>query len=239
MITGPADETPEERDELASEYVLGTLSAELRSEVQQRLRDDAELRTAVDTWERRLLGLTDLVEPTTPTTHLWPRIERSVAALAPRPPQPAAQPSSWWNLLPLWRALAGAGLTATLLLGALLLTQTTVKPTYLVVLVGPQDKSPGWVIQASNPREIQLIPLGVVEVPADKALEFWTKAEGWQGPVSLGLVKPGQTLSVPLDKLPPLVPNQLFELTLENPNGSPIGKPTGPIQFIGRAVKVI
>ena len=239
MITGPADETPEERDELASEYVLGTLSAELRSEVQQRLRDDAELRTAVDTWERRLLGLTDLVEPTTPTAHLWPRIERSVAALEPRPLQPAAQPSSWWNLLPLWRALAGAGLTATLLLGALLLTQTTVKPTYLVVLVGPQDKAPGWVIQASNPREIQLIPLGVVEVPADKALEFWTKAEGWQGPVSLGLVKPGQTLSVPLDKLPPLVPDQLFELTLENPNGSPIGKPTGPIQFIGRAVKVI
>ena len=239
MITGPADETPEERDELASEYVLGTLSAELRSEVQQRLRDDAELRTAVDTWERRLLGLTDLVEPMTPTAHLWPRIERSVAALQPRPPQPAAQPASWWNLLPLWRALAGAGLTATLLLGALLLTQTTVKPTYLVVLVGPQDKAPGWVIQASNPREIQLIPLGVVEVPGDKALEFWTKAEGWQGPVSLGLVKPGQTLSVPLDKLPPLVPDQLFELTLENPTGSPIGKPTGPIQFIGRAVKVI
>ncbi|MCF5827267.1 RNA polymerase subunit sigma-70, partial [Pseudomonas syringae] len=33
--------------------------------------------------------------------------------------------------------------------------------------------------------------------------------------------------------------NQLFELTLEKSTGSPIGKPTGPIQFIGRAVKVI
>ena len=43
----------------------------------------------------------------------------------------------------------------------------------------------------------------------------------------------------PLDKLPPLQPNQLFELTLEPPTGSPIGKPTGPIQFIGRAVKVL
>ena len=48
-----------------------------------------------------------------------------------------------------------------LVLGAMLLTQTTRKPTYLVVLVAPQDKAPGWVIQASNPREIQLIPLGV------------------------------------------------------------------------------
>lgn len=239
MINKPLDETPEQLDELASEYVLGTLSAELRSEVQQRLRDDVGLRTAIDTWERRLLGLTELAEPQTPSPHLWPRIERSVNARN-RPPTPSAvQSLSWWNLLPLWRGLAAAGLAATVLLGGLMLTQTTVKPTYLVVLVAPQDKAPGWVIQASNPREIQLIPLGVVEVPADKALEFWTKAEGWQGPVSLGLVKPGQTLSVPLDKLPPLEPNQLFELTLENPNGSPIGKPTGPIQFIGRAVKVI
>ena len=239
MTTRPVDETPDQRDELASEYVLGTLSLQRRTEVQQRLHDDAELRTAVDTWERRLLGLTELAAPQAPSPHLWHRIERSVSALSRQPATPAAKPSSWWDLLPLWRGLAGAGLAATLLLGALLLTQTTDKPTFLVVLVAPQDKAPGWVIQASNPREIQLIPLGIAEVPADKALEFWTKAEGWQGPVSLGLVKPGQTLSVPLDKLPPLQPDQLFELTLENPNGSPIGKPTGPIQFIGRAVKVI
>ncbi|MCP1497015.1 anti-sigma-K factor RskA [Pseudomonas migulae] len=236
MTIRPADETPEQLDELASEYVLGTLSDERRSAVQRRLPDDAELRTAVDTWERRLLGLTDFAQPETPSHFLWQRIERSVNALTRAP---TVEPSSWWNRLPLWRGLAGAGLAATLLLGMLLLTQTTVKPTYLVVLVAPQDKSPGWVISVSNPREIQLIPLGVAQVPEDKALEFWTKAEGWQGPVSLGLVKPGQTLSVPVDKLPPLQPDQLFELTLENRTGSPIGKPTGPIQFIGRAVKVI
>lgn len=239
MTTRPANESTEELDELASEYVLGTLPAQRRTEVQQRLQDDAELRMAVDTWERRLLGLTDLVKPQEPSLHLWQRIERSMNTLNRLPPAAPIPSSSWWNLLPLWRGLAGMGLAATLLLGALMLTQTTVKPTYLVVLVAPQDKAPGWVIQASNPREIQLIPLGMVEVPADKALEFWTKAEGWQGPVSLGLVKPGQTLSVELDKLPPLQPDQLFELTLENPNGSPTGKPTGPIQFIGRAVKVI
>jgi anti-sigma-K factor RskA len=57
--------------------------------------------------------------------------------------------------------------------------------------------------------------------------------------VSLGLVKQGQTLRIPIDKLPPLEPDQLFELTLEPENGSPIGRPTGPIQFIGRAVKVL
>ncbi|WP_433898149.1 anti-sigma factor [Pseudomonas sp. PSE1(2024)] len=228
-------ESAQERDELASEYVLGTLSAEARAEVQRRLPNEPELQTAVDAWERRLLELTDLAPAHQPSSQLWQRIERSVGQLSHK----VAPEISWWNRLSLWRGLSAAGLAATLLLGSILLTQTTPKPSFLVVLVAPQDKAPGWVIQASNPREIQLIPLGVVEVPADKALEFWTKADGWQGPVSLGLVKPGQALSIPLDKLPPLQPNQLFELTLEGANGSPIGKPTGPIQAIGRAVKVL
>ncbi|NWF07490.1 anti-sigma factor [Pseudomonas salomonii] len=219
-------------DELASEYVLGTLPAEQRAEVEQRLKHDLELRAAVDAWEQRLLPLTALAEPVPPSAQLWRRIERSTAD------QPAGVP--WWNLLALWRGLAGAGLVTTLVLAALLVTRPPVaEPTFVVVLVAPQSQAPGWVIQASHDQQIQLIPLGVMEVPSDKALQFWTKGDGWQAPVSLGLVKPGQTLSVPLNKLPPLTPNQLFELTLEDPRGSPTGKPTGPIQAIGRAVKVL
>ena len=221
-------------DQLAGEYVLGTLSAEQRQQVQQRLAHEPQLQAAVDAWEQRLLPLAELAQPITPSALLWPRIERSLGIAVRRS-------TSVWDSLGLWRGLAAAGLAATLVLGGLLLTRVTAvnAPTYLVVLVAPQDKAPGWVIQASNPREIQLIPLAMAEVPGDKALEFWTKGDDWQGPVSLGLVKPGQTLSVPLDKLPPLESNQLFELTLEPASGSPIGKPTGPIQFIGRAVKVI
>jgi len=243
MTSSPEGDTPDTIDELASEYVLGTLPAEQRIEIQKRLAEDADLRAAVDAWEQRLFALTELAEPQSPTPQLWGRIERSLSSNEQPAPRvtAAAQPISWWNLLALWRGLAGAGLVATLLLATVMLTRTAPEnpTTYLVVLVAPQNQAPGWVIQASNPKEIQLIPLGVAQVPTDKALEFWTKADGWQGPVSLGLVKPGQTLSVPLDKLPPLEPNQLFELTLENPNGSQTGKPTGPVQFIGRAVKVI
>lgn len=217
-------------DELASEYVLGTLPAEQRAEVERRLTHDAPLRAAVDAWEHRLLPLTALAEPVPPSAQLWRRIERNTAST----------PTPWWDLLALWRGLAGAGLVASLALAALLLLRPpTANPAFVVVLVAPQSQAPGYVIQASNNQKIQLIPLGVMEVPADKALQFWTKGDGWQGPVSLGLVKPGQTLSVPLDQLPPLTPNQLFELTLEDPSGSPTGKPTGPIQAIGRAVKVL
>lgn len=235
------DDGMNDLDALASEYVLGTLEPGQRRDVQNRLAMDPDLRAAVDAWEERLLALTELAEPQTPSPTLWGRIERSLNHQDRRDSRPAPTAQSWWNLLPLWRGLAGAGLVASLLLGMLLLNRpATENPTtYLVVLVAPQNQAPGWVIQANNPTQIQLIPLSVSQVPADKALQFWTKADGWQGPVSLGMVEPGHTLSVPLDKLPPLQPNQLFELTLENPNGSPTGKPTGPIQFIGRAVKVI
>lgn len=239
MTFKPDQNDPNALDALAGEYVLGTLDAEQRQAVEQRMAQDPMLRAAVDRWEARLVPLNDLVPPHPPSARLWPRIERSLNAATS--PDKAKEQHGWWNLLPLWRGLSAAGLAATVVLGTVLLSASpkVSPPAYVVVLVAPQNQAPGWVIQASNRQNIQLIPLGVAHVPSDKALEFWTKAEGWDGPVSLGLVKPGQTLSVPLDSLPPLEPNQLFELTLEGPNGSPIGKPTGPIQFIGRAVKVI
>lgn len=248
----PAPPLPEDLSVLAGEYVLGTLPAAERQGVQQRLPGDKALQQAVAEWEARLLPLTQLAEPIAPPAALWARIDQSLRAASPQQTAtPVAPPRAetkckpsvrWWDHLGLWRALAGSGFAMAAVLAAVLVTRTApvaAPPQFMVVLVAPHDRAPGWVVQASSPRQISLIPLGVAEVPADKALEFWTKADGWSGPVSLGLVQPGQPLQIPLDKLPPLQPNQLFELTLEPPTGSPIGKPTGPIQFIGRAVKVL
>ena len=39
-----------------------------------------------------------------------------------------------------------------------------------------------------------------------------------------------------LASLPTLEREQLFELTLEPETGSPIGRPTGPILYVGRTV---
>lgn len=241
-------------NELASEYVLGTLSAARRREVEQRLPNDAALRTAVLRWEEQLLPLTALARPVQPSAQLWNRIELSLeraaaSASAAVPPmrvavKPDTSGNGWWDSVKFWRGLAGTGFAAAAILAAVLVTQTGVlpgaaTPQFMVVLVAPQDKAPGWVIQANSPKKLNLIPLGKDAVPVEKSLQFWTKGDNWRGPVSLGLVKPGQTIQIPLDKLPPLQPNQLFELTLEPVNGSPTNKPTGPIQFIGRAVKVL
>ena len=231
---------------LAGEYVLGTLSAARRRELESRMPSEPALRDAVLAWEQRLLPLTALAAPVEPSPSLWQRIEASVrpaAAAAASARRAASGVQGWWNNLNLWRGLAGSGFAAAAVMAAVLVlrVQAPAVPQYMVVLVAPQDKAPGWVVQTGGRQQEQLslIPLGTVAVPSDKSLQFWTKADAWRGPVSLGLVTPGQPLRVALDKLPPLEANQLLELTLEPANGSPLDRPTGPIQFIGRAVKVL
>ncbi|MFG0400383.1 anti-sigma factor domain-containing protein [Pseudomonas putida] len=227
-------DSAEELDSLAGEYVLGTLSPEQYAATAERLRTDPALRAAVDAWEARLLELTALSTPQPPSPRLWRRIQRSLDEL----PAPRTQ-ARWWQRLGLWQGLSAAGLAASLLLAFTLLTTPPSTTEYLVVLVAPNSQAPGWVVQASDSHMIELLPLGKDTVPDGMALQFWTKGEQWRAPVSLGLVKPGEPYRVPLESLPPLEANQLFELTLEKAGGSPTGLPTGPVKFIGRAVKVI
>lgn len=226
--------------QLASEYVLGTMSADQRRQVEAELQRNFELQAAVHSWEERLLPLTALVEPEEPSPQLWPRIERNL-----RPAGTAftsGQKSTlerWWNSLNLWRSLAGAGFAAASVMAFVIGIQLAQPaPQFMVVLAAPQNMTPGWIMQADTAQSLQLIPLHTTEVPQQKSLQLWTKGDKWKGPVSLGLVTPGQAIKVPLNKLPPLEANQLFEITLEPYKGSPLDRPTGPILYIGRAVKL-
>lgn len=232
---------PDDLHTQAGEYVLGTLNANQRRSIESRLTYEPALRAAVDEWEQRLLPLTSLAEPIEPAAGLWQRIVASIAQ--PKATQATATKIRWWqwDSLSLWRGLAGTGFAAAAVLAAVLVAREApppAAPRYFVVLAAPQSQSPGWLVQAQTEGRLRLVPLGTDNVPAEKSLQFWTKGDGWSAPVSLGLVKPGEAIEVPVDKLPPLQPNQLFELTLEPYGGSPIGRPTGPIQFIGRAVKI-
>lgn len=241
---------PADMDDLqsqAGEYVLGTLSAVEREAFAARLSADPAARDAVAAWEARLLPLASLAAPVTPSPWLWGRIRRSQQVrMAEAPARMGAVASTrrepgFWESLRLWRGFAAAACAAAILLGGLLAERVVTSPEvrYVVVLTAPQSEAPGWVVQASDARRIRLTPLAAVTVPQGKALQFWTKGEGWGAPVSLGLLQSGQGLQVSLDSLPPLQPNQLFELTLEPETGSPTGRPTGPIQYIGRAVQVM
>lgn len=230
-----ADDNKDPQD-LAGEYVTGTLALGARRELEAALPHDPVLRAAVAEWEARLLPLTELVDPAAPSAQLWPRIAASVARQQGAA-RKEAQPG-WWERLDLWRGLAAAGFAAAMAMAVVTLQPQPESPRYMVVLAAPDNMAPGWVLQSSDDGRLRLVPLRPTAVPPARALQLWTKADGWAGPVSLGLVEPGKAVDVPLGKLPPLQPNQLFEITLEPPAGSPIGRPTGPILFIGRAVKL-
>ena len=231
------NERDDDLQHLAGQYVLGTLTAAQRKHVEERMLREPALHSAVAAWEQRLLPLTALVDEEVLPPHLWARI---TASITPATRAIESRWSAWWNDVRLWRLTTAGSLVAAVLLSVMMLVSpVTTETRLMVVLVDPQGQTPGWIVQAKHAQQIQLLPLGEEQVPANKALQFWTKGDDWQGPVSLGLVKPGQSATISLDHLPPLQPNQLFEITLEPETGSPINKPTGPILYIGRAVKMI
>lgn len=237
--------TPDKDDDLSGQYVLGTLTSEEREAFEKRLAESVQLQRSVNKWQAHFLSITDKLETLPAPQALSARIERSLDELQKKPktskPKNQNPLLSFWQNLALWRCVSVACLILAVTLGIKLQMvdpASIAEPTYIAVLVAPEDKTPGWVIQTSHTNQMQLVPLGAVEIPEGKALQFWTKADDWDAPISLGIVKKGETLNLDIKKLPPLTENQLFELTLELETGSPTGKPTGPITSIGRGIAI-
>jgi anti-sigma-K factor RskA len=140
--------------------------------------------------------------------------------------------------LSFWRTGSLIGMAASLLLAMRLLTSVPEADglQYLAVLQTP-DKAATWIVEIED-KTVSLRPLMPAAVAAGKAIQFWTKPEGAAAPTSLGLVPPDRVSEIPVDKLPGMGPNQLFEVTLEPESGSPIGRPTGPILAVGKAVRL-
>ncbi len=232
---------PDDRSAAAGEYVLGTLSVEDRAVLDAALATDATLRTEVYAWQDRLLGLSARAAPATPSPHLWTRIDRSIgASAAPRAVPGRAQATPpWWRGLRVWQGISAIAVAASLFMATRLLLPPpdSTGAHFVAVLQSPDNRSTGWVVDLHALRGLRLVPVGDTgPVPPGRALQFWTKPEGAAGPTSLGLVRAGQTIELPIARLPAVGARQLFEITLEPENGSTIGRPTGPILYVGLTV---
>lgn len=227
---------PEERRALIGEYLLGLLDASDAAEIRQLLEEDQDAARMALEWERHFLELSDQLPPQQPSPALWTRIRHSLGTTdTPR----SGLAASWWNNLLTWRlttaALAMALLVAILL--PLLQAPQVEGERYTVVLQQPgQAAQPGWVIQVGGDGTLQLEPLVADRIPEGRTLQFWTLQDPADGPRSLGLVEAGQPLHLPAERIGAVQAGQLFELTLEPAGGSPYNRPSGPVQYIGRAV---
>ncbi|GHC99407.1 DNA-directed RNA polymerase sigma-70 factor [Pseudorhodoferax aquiterrae] len=228
---------PDERSVAAAEYVLGTLDAAARTEVERRLPDDAALRADVYAWQDRLLPLAARVPAAEPPAALWPGIAARVAPIARHAP---AANDAVWRSRARWRTAALLSMAASIALAAVLvLRPPETQVRYITLLQAPDTQRTGWIVEATTGERILLVPVAPgAALPPDRSLQFWTKPEGAARPTSLGLVQPGARLELPVDRAPGLGEQQLFELTLEPQGGSPTGLPTGPILFVGRSVRL-
>lgn len=245
--------TPEEvaeRSASAGEYVLGTASPEARAAVEREMQRDPAMLAEVYFWQDRLLGLLGRVAPSEPRSTLWSAIAWKLLPPAAAPPvaradavSPAAN-DPVWQRLKRWQWIGSGALAASVVLATALGIKTLAPPAesaprFLAVLQAPGDGATGWIVEATRGGQVRLIPAGpMAPVPAGKSLQFWTKPEGAAGPTSLGLVDAGRTTELPAARLPAVDEKQLFEVTLEAQGGSTIGRPTGPILYVGRAVRM-
>ncbi len=213
--------TAQERDEMAAEYVLGTLEARESDAARKLMARDAEFAQLVTDWEARLAPLLTLAAPEAPPPGLWARIEATLGDA-----QPARRVLRFS-----WRGFGlGASAVATGL-AAFLVFRPPAAPPMMTVLLTSQDQS-AFLVEAEH-GQIRLAAVNPRGVEAGRVMQLWALPQGATAPTSLGLVPESGRLSVTPRGIRP-APGMLIEITLEPPGGSPTGRPTGPILFIGR-----
>nr|WP_245214807.1 anti-sigma factor [Pararoseomonas indoligenes] len=211
-------------DALAAEYVLGTLDAREAETVRRALPVDAALRDAVDAWEARLGSLTALAPPVAPPPALWDRIEASVAGRPAAPVVPLRTGR-------LWKAWATGATAIAAGLAALLVLRPAEPPRMTTVLLSSRDQ-PAWLVETEG-GGLRLASLTPRPLEPGRVQQLWALAPGATAPVSLGIIPAEGRATVAPGVIRP-EPGMLIEISVEPPGGSPTGRPTGPVIFIGR-----
>jgi anti-sigma-K factor RskA len=189
------------------------------------MADDPAFRALVEAWEARLAPLAALAAPEAPPPGLWERIAAALDAGRPPAAAPPPRPSGFWRFWALGASAAAAGLAALLLL------RPVPEPPLMTVLLTQSDQ-PAWLVEADG-GALRLAALNPQPLPPDRVMQLWALPQGATAPTSLGLIPPQGRLTVTPATLRP-EPGMLIEISLEPPGGSPTGRPTGPILFIGR-----
>lgn len=217
---------PAEREAMAGEYVLGTLDAASALEFEAAMQSDAALRESVARWEAQFAPLLALAAPEAPPPDLWSRIERTLGrGNVPRP----AKPGRWDRI---WRGWAIGATAVAAGLAALLLTRPAPEAPGMMTVLLTQRDQPAWIVEADR-GQLRLAALNAQPIPPDRVMQLWALPQGATAPTSLGLIPPEGRLTVTPTTIRP-EPGMLIEISLEPPGGSPTGRPTGPILFIGR-----
>jgi anti-sigma-K factor RskA len=239
---------PELADRLAAEYVCGLLRGPARRRFESLLPAHPALRNAVRAWQDRLMPLTAVVEPQQPSAQVWSRVEQRIGGAVSSVPHGASANSrgnasegaGWWRQLAFWRAFSAVGAVATLAMAVMLANPGPALPPIVVVLsAAAAPGSPaGAVVPASfvasitaDGRAMVTKPIVNVSMESNRSLELWSLPPSG-APRSLGVIAADKATVVQRGKV--LEGTDAFAVTLEPAGGSPTGKPTGPVLYVGK-----
>ena len=208
-------------NDLAGEYVLGTLAGADRVAFEGRLQRDTDAMRAVALWAQHLQPLADAVTPTIPAPQLWQRIERDLGL-----------PTRTKTRAPMWIAAAVA---AAIVAVAFLFPDLYMKPDVNAVaqLAPPTGGEPAFVVSVLDEQEKLLIRAANVTQQPNNSYELWVVPQTG-APVSLGVIEQtGETERDVAENLRELlVPGGTLAVSLEPVGGSTTGAPT-TVMFVG------
>jgi anti-sigma-K factor RskA len=237
-----AAESNQEIEELAGEFVLGTLAGQERADAVFRLRTDPEFKRAVEAWERRLSPLAARVEPIDPPAGLEDRLIWLITGRRER--TDGGEVFELQRRLRLWQSasLAAAAAIALLLipLFSLLPRDAAIAPTanrYVAVLQ-PEGQGPAFIATIDLARGIVAAQRVGAVSESGKSFELWAVGAGREKPQSLGVVD--GSLKFPVEKLgrtsSEALQDTILAISIEPKGGSPTGVVTGPIVYTGRLI---
>jgi len=218
-------------DELAGEYVLGTLDAGERASIAARRKREPNLDAAIRDWERRLAPLDADTRAVAPPADLFGRIARRIEATGEGAVTELAEVR---RQLRRWRKI---GIAASLVAATLVVT-TGIRevvwqpmPQTYVAVFAKDDILPAFYMTFDLARrELTIRPVDAQRQPG-KTYQLWIASEQLgPAPQSLGLMDDtmAPTTKVISQYDQGLLQRATFGVSLEPSGGSPTGAPTGP-----------
>jgi anti-sigma-K factor RskA len=171
----------DDREALASEYVLGTLDAEERAQADAMMLVDASFVVAVRRWERRLGELNVLVSAVEPPPTVWDRIKAQLPNVAPSEhvrlpeveqpepvePEPSADIIDLTQRMRRWRGLTVmTGALAACFLAVMVMREA--RPDLLPAAWRPLPQ----VVERIVEKPVEVVKEVVREVPSARPAQF-------------------------------------------------------------------
>lgn len=229
-------------DDIAAEYVLGTLDAGERAAVAARRQSDAALDASIAAWEKRLAALNDVIPPVTPRPGMLEHIVARLRTASTSAISNAPNVVDLTRRLNRWRAIAIATSSiAAALLVAFGAAQFAQKPKSknLVAVLQKDAQSPAFLVSVNVDDRVMTVRPVAAKREAGKSYELWIIHDSLGKPKSLGVIDDTAATRAPVLAAykQDVLEASTYAVTLEPEGGSPSGDPTGPIVFTGKMVE--